>query len=254
MHSVSTFTLLASFAVVGAHAARSTPAHAQGEPVGESTTTSATADAGTYYAITSDVRRCAFPGCGGWFLKQLNRPTTACHDGRTADRCYAPVLDWSESDVAEPQQAELIAAARTNPASGQVHAIVRGSFVSTNTTTPRPELGKFVITEAWIADGDGAVTGSFVHVEDNGLRCFAPPCSNLTERTLNTSEVTDIAEVDFAPSGLSDAEVDEYTDEMYGPEGVLVVGNRFTVQANGSTADGRTATEAYRRLSDADSE
>jgi hypothetical protein len=162
------------------------------------------------------------------------------------------VLDWSNANLPDPQRAALEDAARTSATSGQVYAIVRGEFAPTNTTTPRPDLGRFVITEAWLADGDGDATGAFVRVTDNGLRCFAEPCPHLTEQTLNTSQVTDIARVDFAPADLSDSELEVDTEAMYDPEGIVVAGSRFVVQANGSTADGRTATQAYRRLSGAD--
>jgi hypothetical protein len=247
MRFATSFPLLASCAALGAQAACSTPAHAQGEPLGESAITSAT-DASTYYAISSDVRRCASPACGGWFLQELNQSTTTCHDGRAAARCYTPVLDWSGTSVPEPRHAELTDAARTGATSGHVYAIVRGKFASTNTTTPRPELGRFIISEAWVAEGDGAAAGTFVWVKDNGLRCFAAPCPNLTERTLNTSQATDIAQVDFGPARLSDSEITECTDSTYGPEGLVVAGDRFTFQVNGTTANGRTATQAYRSL------
>ena len=189
--------------------------------------------------------------CGGWFLAELNGPTTTCHDGQTADQCYTPVLDWSNTNVAEPQQSELLDAARTSATSGHVYAIVRGSFARTNHTTPQPQLGRFIIAEAWVAEGDGAAAGAFVHVKDNGLRCLVAPCPNLTETTLNTSQVTNIADVDFAPSGMSDAEVAQCTEEMYGPVGILVAGDRYTVQVDDRTAPGRTATQAYVQLGSA---
>lgn len=247
MRYVSSFTLLALWAVTGAQAACSTPAQAQAEPAGESTMSGATS-ATDYYAISSDLRRCASPTCGGWFLKQLNQSTTTCHDGSTADQCYTPVLDWSNANMPEPQQSELLDAARTSATSGHVYAIVRGTFAPTNSTTPQPQLGRFIVAEAWVAEGDGAAQGTFVHVKDNGVRCFVAPCPNLTETTLNTSQVTNIAEVDFAPSGMSDAEVAHCTQSMYGSSGLLVAGDRYTVQVDGRTADGRTATQAYLRL------
>jgi hypothetical protein len=186
--------------------------------------------------------------CGGWFLDALNQSTTTCHDGSTADRCYTPELDWSNANVPEPQQSELLDDARTSASTGHVYAIVRGTFARTNRTTPQPQLGRFVIAEAWVAEGDGAAQGTFVHVKDNGKRCFVAPCTNLTETTLNTSQVTDIANVDFAPSGMSDDEVAQSTQEMYGPLGILVAGDRYTVNVDGRTAPGRTATQAYLRL------
>jgi hypothetical protein len=248
MRSISALTLLASCAALVAPTACSNPAQAQERPLGESATTAAPDTAGTYYAITADLRKCAFPLCGGWFLDRLNQPTTQCPDGRTAEKCYTPELDWSLANLTEDQQNQLLEAASTGAVSQRVVAGVRGTFAPGN-TTPRPELGRFVVTEAWVVEGYGPATGTFVWVRDNGLRCFAPPCPNLTERTLNTSQVTDIAEVNFAPGGLTDSEVETCTNAMYGPDGLIVVGERYTVQANGNTAPGRTATGAYLRLS-----
>jgi hypothetical protein len=186
--------------------------------------------------------------CGGWFLQQVNRPTTVCHDGRAAEQCYTPVLDWSSSGLTEAEQAQLQDAAWSGTGTGQVRAMVRGTFAPTNSTTPQPALGRFIVTEAWIAEGDNPPTGTFVWIRDNGLRCFVPPCPNLTERTLNTTQETDIADVNFAPSGLSEPEIEACRAEMYGPDGLVVAGQRYTVEANGNTAPGRTATGAYRRL------
>jgi len=250
MRSISTLTLLATSAALGAHMVSSTPAHAGDKSVGESATvTTSSESAGAYYAITSDLRKCATPLCGGWFLAQVNQPTTQCHDGRSAAQCYAPELDWSSAGLSDAKEDELLEASRNAAVDRQVYAIVRGTFAPTN-DTPRPELGRFIVTEAWIIEGDSHASGTFVWVHDNGLRCFAAPCRNLTERTLNTSGVTDIAEVDFAPAGLSDSQREVCTADMYGPNGLIVAGSRYTVHANGSTAPGRTASAAYRRLSD----
>lgn len=175
--------------------------------------------------------------------------TTQCHDGSTADQCYTPELDWSSSNLSDTQRNQVLEASRTGAISGQVVAVVRGTFAPTN-TTPQPELGRFVISEAWIAEGDRPATGTFVRIHDNGLRCFAAPCPNLTEQTLNTSQVTDIAAVDFAPADLTESELAMCNTAMYGPDGLIVAGDRYTVQVNGSTALGRTATAAYRRVSD----
>lgn len=210
----------------------------------------AAGDAYTYFELTTDLRRCPSPLCGGWFLDSLNRSTTTCHDGRHAKTCYAPVLDWSEANLSEDQRAKLLEASRKDAVSEGVYAIVRGRFEPTN-ETPRPELGRFVITEAWVAEGDAVSEGVFVKLKDNGLRCFAAPCSNLTEITLNTPRVVDIAEVDWTPAGLSDRQIEGLIEAMYGPQGILVAGYRYVVRANGSTAKGRTATAAYHRLSDA---
>jgi len=231
---------------------------AQDELVGESLNQDAisgpavTASSGayTYFKITTDLRKCPSPLCGGWFVQRLNRDTTVCVDGQEAASCYAPVLDWSGSNLSVDQQSKLIDAATKDATTSGVYGIVRGVLAPTN-STPRPELGRFVISEAWVAEGGGVSEGAFVRVKDNGLRCFAAPCPNLTETTLNTPQSTNIAELDWTPSGLSDREIATLTGLLSSPDGILIAGDRYTVQENGQTAKGRTVTNAYERLSDA---
>ncbi len=231
-------------------------ANMHGEPVGKSLNQDPGGDqAGgvardTYYAITTDLRRCASPLCGGWFFKRLNRSTTRCVNGSAAEACYAPVLDWSEANLSDAQQAKLLDASNKGSRSSGVYGIVRGGFAPTN-TTPRPELGRFVIREAWVAEGEAVSQGAFVRIRDNGLRCFAAPCPSLTETTLNTPRSTNIAALDWTPSGLSDRQIEALTELLSSPDGILIAGKRYTVHENDQTAKGRTVTAAYHRLSDA---
>lgn len=215
----------------------------------DGTAPSATAAASEYFSIRTDLRKCAYPMCGGWFLSRVNNSTTQCHDGTIATSCYTPVLDWTNSGLDDGQQAALNDAANhAAVSSGGVYAIVVGRFARTNTTTPQPTLGRFVISEAWVAEGDGESSGTFVKVKDNGLRCFAPPCPNLTETTLNTSQTTNIAEVDWTPSGLTEDQINDSTEDIYGPNGLMIAGDRYTRTVNGTAAQGRTVTAAYQKL------
>src|SRR5512138_615798 len=66
----------------------------------------------TYYAITTDTRKCASPACGGYFVSRLNRTTTVCVDHSVQASCYVPTLDWSESNLASTEQDRLVTAAR----------------------------------------------------------------------------------------------------------------------------------------------
>lgn len=203
----------------------------------------------TYFAVTADPRRCPSPLCGGWFLTALNRSKTACHDGRLADRCYTPVLDWSEADLSDEQKATLLDAANQDAVSGAIYAMARGRFAPTN-DTPRPEMGRFVITEGWLADGTAPAEGMFVKVVDNGLRCFAAPCPNLTETTVNTPRSADIAAIDFTPAGLTADQLEATLQWLSTPEGIMVAGYRYMVHENETAAKGRTATAVYHRLVD----
>src|SRR5512140_1037753 len=53
----------------------------------------------TYFEISRDLRKCASPSCGGFFLDRLNASTTKCVDGSFQATCYAPELDMSEAGL-----------------------------------------------------------------------------------------------------------------------------------------------------------
>ena len=182
----------------------------------------------------------------GFTLARLNRATTVCHDGSTKAACWTPVLDWSETHVAVAVQQKLLAAAGKNAGTGGVYGVVRGRFAKT------PSQGRFVVTEAWIAEGEGLADGVFARIVDNGVRCITAPCPSMTEKGLNGSSTAAIAALDFSVAGLSPHEIAAFQANVADPSGILVAGFRYTDHENGHAAKGRTVTNAYHRLADAD--
>ncbi|TMQ12898.1 MAG: hypothetical protein E6J90_25860 [Deltaproteobacteria bacterium] len=191
---------------------------------------------------------CSFPTCGGWYLGRLNASATQCHDGTWATECYTPVLDWSSANLSVSQQNRMLDACYQYAGATGVFVIVRGRFARTNSTTPQPLLGKFIITEAWLAEGDAASAGNFVRVKDNGVRCFAAPCPSLTETTLNGSASTDISGLDFTPAAMTADQITTCTQETFTTDGLLVAGDRYSFVVNGTSAIGRTVTNGFYRL------
>lgn len=200
----------------------------------------------TYFEIERDMTRCAFPACGGYHLDRLNATKTTCHDSRSAESCYVPELDWSQAGLTDAQR-DLFETAASKGAFEGVYAIVRGRFAKRG-TTERPELGKFIVTEAWVAEGEGIAEGVFAKVAQNGVRCITAPCPSLTERALNASRTAGIAEIDFAAGELSEASISALIGDTTAPGGIIVAGDRFTFKINGNSGKGRTATNAYRNL------
>jgi hypothetical protein len=247
MQSLFGFTTLPAV-LIGALGGCSAPAYSSDEPANDVQDTYDAATTNTaYFEISSDLRRCASPTCGGWFVSRLNRSTTTCVDGRTAASCYTPVLDWSATGLTDAQQAPFLDACRRAAASGGTYAIVRGEFARSN-TTPRPELGRFLVLEAWVAEGDPVTDGTFVRTQDNGMRCFAAPCPSITEQTLNMTTTANIAAMDWTPSGLDADQVAECTQDLMTPSGLLIAGYRYNYTVNGTAAKGRTVTAAFQRI------
>jgi hypothetical protein len=205
--------------------------------------------ASTYYAIKADNRRCTYPACGGFHIDRLNATTTKCHDGSRSTSCYTPVLDWSESRLSQAKQDMLEAAASKGAMSDAVIAIVRGRFLINNTTTPQPELGRFVVTEAWVAQGEGASNGVFAKVLETGLRCAVDAtCPSIKEKALNSSRTDNIAEIDFALGNFDEAAIVAVSYDTVEPSGAIIVGDRYTFTVRGSQGKGRTADNMYRNL------
>ena len=205
----------------------------------------------TYFAIKGDTRRCAFPFCGGYHIERLNRSTTVCHDRQSSASCYTPELDFSESGLSQDTQYKLTSAAAQGALGEGVKALVRGRFAPTGTGKTAPELGRFIVTEAWVAQSDAVSDGVFVKVRDNGLRCIAAPCPSLNEKGLNTSRGVNIAEIDYASAGLTDEQIGELGHQMFEPSGLIVAGERYTFSIDGRKGKGRTANAVFARLADA---
>ncbi|MBA3392727.1 MAG: hypothetical protein H0T89_08790 [Deltaproteobacteria bacterium] len=205
----------------------------------------------TYFAIKGDVRRCASPYCGGQFLSRLNRTTTVCHNGQSAAQCYTPELDFSESGLDQAVQDKLRATASEASIAPGVKAIVRGRFAKLGSSKVGAELGRFVVTEAWVAQSGAVTDGVFVKVKDNGLRCIAAPCPSMNEKALNTARSANIADVDWSDSGLSDEQVGELGYKMFEESGLIIAGDRFNFKISGRPGKGRTATNAFVRLENA---
>ena len=201
----------------------------------------------TYFEVFADLRKCAAPMCGGYFFSRVNRTTTVCADGSSRTACYVPSLDWTESKLDATTQSKLLDAASIDATSAGVRSIVRGRFAA-KTYTGHGNMGKFVVTEAWVAETAAVSSGVFVKVKDGGVRCIAAPCASLIEKGLNTSRFANIAEIDWSPAGLTDREIEGFNDSLFSQSGVIIAGDRYTMHENGRSAKARTATAAFHKL------
>jgi len=201
---------------------------------------SAVAGAYTYYSIVQQ------PAAGGYALARLNRSTTTCADGSTQAVCPITNLDWSESGLTAPTQQKLLDASGTASGTGGVFAIARGRFAKK--TVDHVATSRFVVTEAWVAEGPTVADGVYVRITDSQIRCITAPCPTLTERALNTSRAANISDLDFGDASLTDREVAGFMADTTSPSGFLIAGDRYTATENGHPAKGRTATAAFHRL------
>jgi hypothetical protein len=206
-------------------------------PAAEPTAPPAIAAEPTYFYVRRDLRECAAPACGGYFVTPVNGDPLDCRDGN-GNECYIATLDSDVPGVPEPDPTQL-----REP--GDV--IVAGTISSQEHpgVGPYGHLNVFEVWAAGAAAGDPRGTG--VKVQLNGVMCIVAPCPDKSELVLNTNELESISDLDFAPSGATESEIAIAVAALDGTgPGLIVVGDRYIVEgATGAVANGRTVTQFY---------
>jgi hypothetical protein len=183
----------------------------------------------TFYTVRADLRRCASPMCGGYFVRRVNMLTTQCADGRYMEQCYVAEIVWNG-------QAEVDAG----------KALLRGN-VSAKTYARFGNLGAFRVTESWQAVGDNQPTGTFYRVRDRGLRCITYPCPTHHEAKLNSTFSLNIAGVDLSGASLGTNNAPVVQAAMTGPDAAIITGNNAPVTGPGGRLLELKATQVYLR-------
>lgn len=159
----------------------------------------------TFYTIRRDLRRCASPMCGGYFIKLVNQSRTRCVNGHTRNECYVASIEWNGQ-----------------PEPDKDGALVRGSLSTRGDR--RGKYGVLLAREVWLPAGDKQPSGTFFRVRDRGIRCIAAPCETHHQRKLNSTVNRNIAGVDLAGAGAPENVVGDANQAMTSPEGVIVAG------------------------------
>ncbi len=182
----------------------------------------------TFYRVRNDLRRCALPLCGGYFVAQVNASTTRCADGRFKRECYVAEIDWNGQE--EPEPAQLL---------------LRGNIVAKRYER-FGNLGELRVSELWKSQGANQASGTFYLVRDRGVRCVAFPCPTHREAKLNSSFIRNIAGVNLEGAGLGE-KASVVNAAMTGPDGVVVAGTDFPVKGPGGRSFELRATQVYVR-------
>jgi hypothetical protein len=187
-----TLSMLALFALQGSV----TLTQAQGTALTPSLKASS-----SYYVVTqADMRKCASPMCGGYFVKSVNQPLTRCSDGTFKKECHAFTLNTEALGWSDDQRALF----NEQFASGK--AVVRGKLAVG--AVPMSDTIKgdvLTITEAWQGQALSKPTGVFYSVKSTGIVCITAPCPSLGATPLNVPLAkTTNPDLDLAASGAGE--------------------------------------------------
>ena len=195
---------------------------------------------GVVLSISNDYRKCSSPLCGGVYAKRTNYAKVRC-EGAWRTECYLADLDFSAANV--PPGYDLLS---VRQAVEEGHVLLRGKIVKA-TQGPATGLNVLLVSEVWISGTQATPDGVFVSITPTGIRCIAAPCPNFHERRVNSTRSATISDIDFQPSGASEEQIGAAIGAAF-TTGLIVVGDRYTVYANGNSAKGRTATQFFTQL------
>jgi len=185
----------------------------------------------SYYTLRADVRRCASPMCGGFFVKLVNHGRTRCADGRNLTECYVAEIDWNGQPSGE---------ART--------LLVRGDLIQRRFQGSR-RFGVLRVTESWRAASERPPEGMFFRVKDLGIRCITYPCLSHQDERLNAYMRRKIAGVELSPAHASPDAVASAHQAITSSEGVVVAGTHGFVSGPAGRSPTLGATQFYLRSS-----
>jgi hypothetical protein len=191
-----------------------------------------------YYTLRRDLRRCAFPLCGGYFVRRVNHPLTRCVSGKFMKECYVAEIDWNGHPQIEVNG-----------------ALLRGKIMNKSYVKPgKPPMaflwtvGEFGVTESWQSAGDQISNGLFYRVKDRGVRCITHPCLTHLEVKLNSTAQRNIAGVDLSGARVPESRVSEAFEQMTRPDGVIIAGSHLPVTGPAGKSIMLKASQFYLRV------
>lgn len=161
-----------------------------------------------YFVAQRDLRKCAYPMCGGYFVHRVNASKTRCIDGSYQDSCYVTGIDLSKLMLTENDL-------------DYGKAIFRGAIEKTEINGKT--WGTFAGGEAWANETGSDALGDVWRVEDNGIRCIKAPCPSISADKLNTSAVRQVTDMDYSGANATQKQIDGANDSIFS-ESLLVTG------------------------------
>lgn len=189
------------------------------------------ANKNAYYTIRRDVRRCAAPMCGGYFVRRANNQRMKCSNQKNALDCYVAEIDWNGNATVEPNR-----------------ALLRGEIVGGGKSRAG-KFGRFRVDESWQGAGSKNSTGEFYRVRDLRINCITHPCMTHHEARLNATFERDIAGVELNNVGAADSLLQEALQAMRSAEGILVRGTHRPERGPAGSAESLVASQFYLRAS-----
>src|SRR5678816_4763064 len=138
-----------------------------------------------YFAVRQDLKKCAFPMCGGYYVHRVNTSKTLCADGGYAAECYVATVDLSGTGLTSDEQSAIALGG----------AVLRGKIGKSKINGK--QWGEFAATEAWVGETGSTISGAVYRATENNIKCIKAPCPTITVVKLDTTSTKNISGVDL---------------------------------------------------------
>ncbi|MET0340055.1 MAG: Kazal-type serine protease inhibitor family protein [Polyangiales bacterium] len=181
-----------------------------------------------YFTARRDVRRCAFPRCGGSFVRALNRGQIRCADGTQAPECYVADLDLDALGLSAARAQQLIA---------EQHKVVFLGALRPSST--HRGFGALVAKGAFRGVNETAA-GATLLTKSSGIVCIQAPCPTHIGVVVNRGTKLMLTSLDLSVLRASDTDLAR-VQKALANDGVLLSG-RLGVNGNDASLG---VTQAY---------
>lgn len=164
----------------------------------------------TYYTMRPDLRKCASPLCGGFFLQRVNRTTTRCVDGTLQSSCRVLGVDYSALGFTDAELASFQGSA----------IILRGTIKPT--TVLGNTYGELAVSEVWKPATETAPSGTVYRV------------SGHHEAKLDSTLSHGVTSVDLSGSDATAAQQSDALAAIGAGDRILVAGDNVGAELFGN--------------------
>ncbi len=167
-----------------------------------------------YFAVRADLKKCAFPMCGGFYVHRVNTAKSLCTDGNYAAECYVANVDLSGTGLTSDEQSSVALGG----------SVVRGKITSTKINGTK--YGQFDASEAWVGETGSTISGGVYRATQNNIKCIKAPCPTITVVKLDTTSTKNISGVDLTKTdNAADAQtIDDAMGDIAASPGLIAAG------------------------------
>jgi hypothetical protein len=199
----------------------------------------------SHYIVTRiDLRKCAYPACGGVFVKAVNQALTRCADGTFQKECHVPVVDTNGRGWTNENHDAF------DKAFPQGLALVLGNLRAVPDPVSLQNVDTLIVQQGWLGQAQSKPAGTFYGLKSSGIVCITSPCPTITETTLNFPASRNIAGVDLAVSGATPKQVDAGNQALADGTGILGAGFHTVVRGPAGKGQQFVAREFYLLIPD----